>query len=48
MKARYNKYKDTDVEKAAVYLLSEPEDTSRYTSVQYYTDNVIKVAMPST
>ena len=27
MKARYNKYKDTDVEKAAEYLLSEPEDT---------------------
>ena len=37
MKARYNKY-----------LLSEPEDTSRYASVQYYTDNVINVAMPST
>ena len=48
MKARYNKYKDTDVEKAAEYLLSEPEDTSRYASVQYYTDNVINVAMPST
>ena len=47
MKARYNKYKDTDVEKAE-YLLSEPEDTSRYASVQYYTDNVINVAMPST
>ena len=46
MKARYNK--DTDVEKAAEYLLSEPEDTSRYASVQYYTDNVINVAMPST
>ena len=48
MKARYNKYKDTDVEKAAEYLLNEPEDTSRYASVQYYTDNVINVAMPST
>lgn len=48
MKARYNKDKDTDVEKAAEYLLSEPEDTSRYASVQYYTDNVINVAMPST
>jgi hexosaminidase len=31
-----------------IYLLSEPEDTSRYASVQYYTDNVINVAMPST
>jgi hexosaminidase len=48
MKARYNRYKDTDMEKAAEYLLSEPEDTSRYASVQYYTDNVINVAMPST
>lgn len=47
MKARYNRYKDTDMEKAAEYLLSEPEDTSRYASVQYYTDNVINVAMPS-
>lgn len=47
MKARYNKYKETDVEKAVEYLLSEPEDTSRYASVQYYTDNVINVALPS-
>ena len=44
MKARYNKYKDTDVEKAAEYLLSEPEDTSRYASVQYYTDKNISVS----
>lgn len=48
MKARYNKYKDTDPEKATEYLLSEPEDTSRYCSVQYYTDNVMNVALPST
>ena len=33
--------------KATEYLLSEPEDTSRYESVQYYTDNVINVALPS-
>ena len=30
------------------YLLSEPEDTSEYESVQDYTDNVINVALPST
>ena len=48
MKARYNKYIATDPEKATEYLLSEPEDTSRYESVQYYTDNVINVALPST
>ena len=47
MKARYNKYIGTDEAKATEYLLSEPEDTSRYASVQYYTDNVINVALPS-
>ena len=29
-------------------LLSEPEDTSEYESVQDYTDNVMNVALPST
>ena len=29
-------------------LLSEPEDTSEYVSVQDYTDNVMNVALPST
>ena len=48
MKARYDKYIATDPEKATEYLLSEPEDTSHYESVQYYTDNVINVALPST
>ena len=38
MKARYNKYFETDPGK----------DTSRYVSVQYYTDNVMNVALPST
>ncbi|WP_300699601.1 family 20 glycosylhydrolase [Bacteroides sp.] len=47
MKARYNKYIKTDPAKATEYMLSEPEDTSRYASVQYYTDNVINVALPS-
>jgi len=48
MKARYDKYIGTDPEKATEYMLSEPEDTSRYVSVQYYTDNVINVALSST
>ena len=48
MKARYNKYIDTDPGKATEYMLSEPGDTSRYESVQYYTDNVVNVALPST
>lgn len=48
MKARYAKYKDSDPGRATEFLLSEPEDTSRYVSVQYYTDNVINVALPST
>ncbi|MBQ9192362.1 MAG: family 20 glycosylhydrolase [Bacteroidales bacterium] len=30
------------------YLLSEPEDTSRYLSAQDYTDNALNVAFPST
>lgn len=48
MKARYDKYIKTDPDKAMEFMLSEPEDTSRYVSVQYYTDNVINVALPST
>lgn len=48
MKARYNKYFETDPGKATEYILSEPEDTSRYVSVQYYTDNLMNVALPST
>lgn len=47
MKARYNKYKDTDPQKATEYLLTDPQDTSKYVSVQSYTDNVIDVALPS-
>ncbi len=30
------------------YLLSDPEDASEYCSVQYYRDNAINVALPST
>ncbi|MFR9166414.1 MAG: family 20 glycosylhydrolase [Dysgonomonas sp.] len=48
MEARYHKYIKTDKEKAEEYLLTEFADTSRYVSVQAFTDNVINVAMPST
>lgn len=48
MKARYHKYVATDEAKATEYLLSEPEDSSRYISVQYYTDNVMNPALPAT
>lgn len=48
MKARYNKYINTDPEKAKEYLLSDAQDTSRYVSAQSYTDNIMNVALPST
>lgn len=47
MKARYNKYKNKDINKAREYLLSEASDSSVYVSAQSYTDNVINVALPS-
>lgn len=47
MNARYNKYKDTDIEKAEEYLLADFNDTSKYLSAQWYTDNVINAALPS-
>jgi len=42
METRAKKTGDT------TYLLSEPEDESKYVSVQDYTDNAINVALPST
>lgn len=47
MKARYNKYKDTDLQKASEYLLHDAQDSSKYSSAQSYSDNVINVTMPS-
>lgn len=48
MNARYNKLmaagRKADAEK---YLLNDPNDKSAYRSVQYWTDNVIDVALPS-
>lgn len=48
MKARYNKYKDSDPAKATEYMLHDVDDKSVYMSIQDYNDNVMNVAMPST
>lgn len=48
MNARYLKYKNIDIDKAKEYILVDDADTSKYTSAQSYTDNVINVALPST
>lgn len=48
MEARYDKYINTDKEKALEYLLSEKADTSKYVSAQSYRDNVMNVSLPST
>lgn len=47
MEARYEKYKDTNREKALEYRLTDPKDTSRYTSAQGYHDNVMDPGMAS-
>lgn len=41
MKARYEKYKDTDRAKADEYRVCDLLDTTKYTSVQGYNDNVL-------
>ena len=48
MKARYEKYIGSNPEKATEYMLHDPQDSSQYISAQWYTDNVMNVAMPST
>ncbi|WP_214073184.1 family 20 glycosylhydrolase [Mucilaginibacter sp. dw_454] len=49
MDARYQFYtQQHQPAKATEYLLRDLGDSSRYTSVQYYDDNVIDVALPST
>ncbi len=46
MKARYNRYKDTDMARATEYQLWDDGDTSEFTSAQSYHDNVLNVAQP--
>ncbi|HTH82516.1 MAG TPA: family 20 glycosylhydrolase [Mucilaginibacter sp.] len=49
MDFRYNFYaKQGDLIKAKQYLLRDLKDSSKYTSVQYWNDNVIDVSLPST
>ncbi|MDO6447114.1 family 20 glycosylhydrolase [Colwellia sp. 1_MG-2023] len=48
MAARYNKYsKLEDKEKAEQYLLHDPNDTTKYSSVQFYNDNTINACQES-
>ena len=47
MEARYVKYAADSLETAEEYRLIDPQDTSRYSSAQHYTDNVICIARPS-
>lgn len=44
MKARYNKYKDTDMAEALRYKLWDEADSSDFVSAQDYNDNVLNVA----
>jgi len=49
MEARYRKYiKTEDTARAQQYLLSEPQDTTVYSSVQFYSDNTLNVCIDST
>ena len=48
MAARYEKYMAKEQEQLATeYLLHDIEDKTKYSSVQYYSDNTINVCMPS-
>lgn len=49
MDARYTRFKKLGrIDEARKYLLHDLADTSHYISVQYWNDNVMDVAMPST
>ncbi|GHE95320.1 family 20 glycosylhydrolase [Thalassotalea profundi] len=48
MEARYNKYSEQeDQEKAEQYLLHDPNDLTKYSSVQFYNDNTINACQES-
>ncbi|WP_286235949.1 family 20 glycosylhydrolase [Thalassotalea sediminis] len=48
MTARYNKYMQLeDKEKAEQYLLHDPDDETKYSSVQFYNDNTINACQES-
>ncbi|WP_017219950.1 beta-N-acetylhexosaminidase [Moritella dasanensis] len=48
MEARYNKYKDSDLQKAQEYRLADPDDKSVYTTIQFYNDGILNPCMDST
>ncbi|WGL17520.1 family 20 glycosylhydrolase [Microbulbifer bruguierae] len=48
MEARYRKLRDTDSAAAAEYRLIDPEDDTRYLSVQFYSDSYINPCVDST
>ena len=48
MEYRYQKYAETDPEKATQYRLLDPEDKSKHQTVQSYTDNFVNPGLPST
>ena len=48
MKNRYNKYINTDPAKAEEFVVWDINDTTNYTSVQGYSDNVLNLALPGT
>ncbi|WP_288132779.1 family 20 glycosylhydrolase [Microbulbifer sp.] len=48
MEARYRKYKDSDPARAEAYRLIDPEDDTRYLSVQFYDDSYINPCVDST
>lgn len=48
MEARYRKLKDASPEKAGEYRLIDPEDDTRYLSVQFYDDSYINPCIDST
>lgn len=47
MELRYKKYHLTEMDKATEFLLTDFDDKTKYSSVQYYQDNTINVCMPS-
>ena len=48
MEHRYHTHVQSDADKATEYLLSDPQDKSKYSTVQGWTDDAINPAMEST
>ncbi|MDE6491080.1 MAG: family 20 glycosylhydrolase, partial [Muribaculaceae bacterium] len=48
MNTRHTRYRDTDPIKASEYLLADFDDQSQYRSAQWYSDNAMNPALPST